>query len=181
MNPGRVPSATIPVANTDRRPMRRGNSRVFKGLCLPHANLRDCTQGPFRALNGAPSLFGRTSSNSVRSDFSSSFQCPEFQLRQNFGPRVHSLRGEQSGNTREAQPLGALAEWRVAVAVVDGDRFPASFAAWAAGRAPQQGSGSPMFRPLSSEKRPFSSNGVARLKELLNGVAVDACVRHQLS
>src|SRR5690606_21537036 len=72
-------SAIIPVANTDRRPSRRGNIRVFKGLCLPHANLRGCAPGLFRALNGSPSLSGRTSPNSVRSDFSSSFQQPEFQ------------------------------------------------------------------------------------------------------
>ena len=53
-------SAIIPVANTDRRLRRRRNSRVFKGLCVPHANRWDCTPGPFQALNGAPSLFGRT-------------------------------------------------------------------------------------------------------------------------
>jgi len=50
-------------------------------------------------------------------DFFTPFQWPEFQPRQNFAHRVNRLRGEQSRNTREAQPLGALAEWRVVVAV----------------------------------------------------------------
>lgn len=113
----RTSSAIIPVANTNRRLSRRGNTRVFKGLCCTHANLRDCAPGKFRALNGAPSLFGRTSPNSVRSDFSSSFQQPESQPRQNFAPCFHRSQSEQSRNTREAQPLCALAEWRVAVAV----------------------------------------------------------------
>jgi hypothetical protein len=64
----------------------------------------------------------RTSPNSVRSDFLISFQCHDFQSRQNFAPCFHRLRGEQSRNTQEAQPLGALVEWRVAVAVIQAGR-----------------------------------------------------------
>lgn len=105
----------------EARSERRTYPGFQRGLLKPTEPRRQA-QRRISVSERLSSLSDRTSSKSVRSDFSSPFQCPDFQPHQNVAPRVNRLEGEQSRNTREAQPVGAPAEWRVAMAVSEPGR-----------------------------------------------------------